>query len=154
VDKAQTMQLTVEEAARIQPAYDWSPAPDPEPQIRSGYAVASGVAAGMSGAAIALTFTAPADRASRGRGAFAIAAGAAGMALGASHLDDGGAPATLGAVNVGIGFISMATGFRTLLAAPRHREAPADRHGLQAGIAPLVSAADPGAAGFAVNLRF
>jgi hypothetical protein len=153
--------LSVHEAARIQPMYGWFPPPEEErgSRVSSGYAVATALSSGLSGGAIALNFGPAPDRRSRARGIFGVVAGGVGMALGASQLDEGGASATLGAVNAGIGLGAAVLGVRTLSATPPDRPArepavPASTRAVQASITPVVSVAEGGGSGVAVRVRF
>jgi hypothetical protein len=149
--------LSVHEAARIQPMYDYLPPVQRANEPPTGYAVATGISSGLSGAAIALNLTRlPASESPRWRGVFGVVAGMAGVGLGTARLEDGGAVAAMGAVNAGLGVTSTLLGVRTLLAAPPDRAAPPPGVDVPARqvSASIVPFADRDGAGAAVHVHF
>ncbi|CAN5775992.1 hypothetical protein BH23GEM7_BH23GEM7_27540 [soil metagenome] len=152
--------LTVEDAARIQPAYDWRPPAGEESGVSARHAMGSALVSGFGGAAIALNLTnSRVDTPQRWPGVFGITAGALGMALGATMLGDGGDAAVLGGLNAGIGLASVGLGVRTLLLVPADRTEPEpaashSRSGAWVSASPLVSTTGDGAAGVMLTVRF
>lgn len=115
--------LSLEEAARIQPMYGCCQ-PDPEERegVGTGYAVASALTSGVGGVSIGLNLSSLRSRErSRWSGALGVAAGAVGLALGLDRLDEGGAPAAVGATTAGIGVLSTTLGAWTLFRTPGDR---------------------------------
>jgi hypothetical protein len=112
--------LTLEEAARIQPSYNWEP---PTAPARKGITLAWG---GASAAASALGVTtslfslgtSDSPGASRWPGALGVAAGTAGIALGVDRIGSGGATTAAAAVIAGVGLTSVAIGSWRLLGFP------------------------------------
>lgn len=112
--------LTVQEAARIQlPMYCdvdcWGAAPEPAPptQITPGFAFASAATLGV-GVISTVVF---AGEQSPWRAVASVASGAAGLAVGASRLDEPGPRRTLGIVDVIVGGVSVALGIQDLFPA-------------------------------------
>lgn len=151
--------LSLEEAALIQPMYDWHPPAEQRHAVTPAYAVGTALASGLGGASIALNLTRVAGG-PRWSGVFGIATGMFGVALGANKMGDGGTPALLGALNAGVGALSMGLGMRTLLSVPGDKpttqRAAEDQAagGVSVMAAPLVAADAAGGAGVAVHLRF
>ncbi len=149
--------LTVEEAARIQPMYNWEPVEQPG-TVSTRNAVATALASGVSGAAIALNLTnSRADPPQRWPGVFGIAAGALGTVVGATMLGDGGETALLGGLNAGVGLASLGLGVRTLLLVPADRPTPdpaTSRRGASVSATPLISPSREGMAGVMLSVRF
>ncbi len=149
--------LTLEEAARIQPAYDWQPIVETT-GVSTRQAVESALVSGFGGAAIALNLTnSRMNSPQRWPGVLGIAAGALGMAVGATMLGDGGEAAVLGGLNAGIGFASLGLGVRTLLSVPVDRPEPepaTSRRGALVSATPLISPSRDGGAGVMLSVRF
>lgn len=134
--------LSLEEAARIQPMYGccWI-GPAESERVSTGYAVASALTSGVGGVSIGLNLSSLRSRErSRWSGALGMAAGTAGLALGLDRLDDGGAPAALGAATAGIGVLSTALGAWTFFRLPEE-SATDDAAGSSAPSGPALSVA-------------
>ncbi len=109
--------LTLEEAARVQPAYCFEEpcgfgcaCPDNAAgRASAGYKTATGVSIGADVLAVALN-SVHGGLARPVTGALGIAAGAAGIAVGAPNFDESGPRRTLGFVNAGVGAASAALG--------------------------------------------
>lgn len=129
--------LTVAEAARIQPAYGPQPI-EREDEVTGRYALASAVAGGLGGAAIALNLEAAPGNAAWWRGSLGLGAGVLGLAVGASGLDGDGASQVLGGANLGLGAAAAFFGTRTLLSASGPASSATDGRGLEFGAAPLL----------------
>ncbi|HEX9610952.1 MAG TPA: hypothetical protein VF978_03620 [Gemmatimonadales bacterium] len=141
--------LTVEEAARIQPAYDGRPCctvvvPDDPPRVSPQYALGTSAVAMIGGTSIYLNASRPQPK---WIGALGVATGAFGVTMGFFHLDDPGANRTLGVVNLGVGAAATYFGVRGLTG--RERRAPAEPP-----VAALVPWVSPQGTGVVVNLRF
>ncbi len=151
--------LTVEEAARIQPGYDYFPPIVQEPVgVSTRDALGTALVSGFGGAVIALNLTnSRMDTPQRWPGVFGIATGALGMAVGATMLGHGGEVAVLGGLNAGVGLASLGLGVRTLLLHPADRPAPepvTSRRGAQVSATPVISPSGDGAAGVMLSVRF
>jgi hypothetical protein len=114
--------LTVAEAQRVQPSYEYQP-PE-ESLISTGYGVASGVLGGVNLVAIAVN----GGRATGGRGPawtapVGLAMGGAQVVLGASSLDKEGERRVLGIANVAVGLASFVASVLALH--PSHSSASA-----------------------------
>jgi hypothetical protein len=155
--------LSVEEAARIQPTYGGCCWVEPEveaAEVSSEYAVASAVASAVGGVSAGMNLVSlRSDGGSRWFGIMGITAGAAGLALGVDGIGDGGATATVAAVNAGIGALSMALGAWNLFRIPGDRAEP---HAAMRGVSdgpgvttnPLVTASRQGGVGLGLRVRF
>lgn len=161
--------LSVEEAARIQPAYGGPPSVVPDESGSSAYVTASMIGTGLGGGMIAWNLIGGSD-ASRGRrGALGLGVGLAEVALGGIGLAldreaDRKIDATHIALNFGVGFLASALGLNTLLSGGGAAAAPAI--GGEAGDAgdatsrELLWSVSPwtpgtrGGGGVRVNLRF
>jgi hypothetical protein len=114
--------LTLDEAARIQPGYDWEPAPPPPPpedpqatlSTAETWASVGAVGVGLTG----LLLNAEA-RASTARALFGFGAGAFAIGVGAPHFDERGTSQTVGVTNAVIGAASI--GMATYALVKRHR---------------------------------
>ncbi|HEU4334989.1 MAG TPA: hypothetical protein VFT32_10880 [Candidatus Eisenbacteria bacterium] len=108
--------LTIEEAQAIQPAYGYFPGQSGPDKITSDHAIVAGVAGTACLASTALNLFGPRSRtAGIVTPIIGAAAGATAVAVGAAHLDDGGESETLGAIEVGVGSVSLvAAGLRAL----------------------------------------
>jgi hypothetical protein len=155
--------LTVAEAQRIQPMYDccWvGPAPDDDDDISAAHAAATALNTGAAGAAIALNLSAAGSPdAPRWIGAFGVLTGITGIVLGAPLLDNGPAPAALGAVNLAVGMTSLTVSAWNLFRPMGDRADPDPRvvsSGARASVtaSPLVSAEGPGSVGVLLRVRF
>lgn len=155
--------LSLDEAARIQPDYEWNFPPDPTDvaaaRARSDrrYLAAAGVTASAGSGALVwnLSSTAPTTR--RLRGATGLAAGAAATLLGLSRLDESGAPRAMGALNVAVGLASAGTAIRTLRRAPQSPPPSTATVGaapIRRAAPSLAFAVSDRSAGLVVNARF
>jgi hypothetical protein len=150
--------LTVEEAARIQPEYDEQVPPVDDPRIvtniRPAYIAGTVGASGLGVLAIALNRNngfVP-DMTGHGRGEFAVAVGLLGLGLGFPVLaSSDGAVRGLGALNTGVGLMSLLTGVMRLRSAEQPPETPAQ---VRLVAAPLIGSGPRGASGAALCLRF
>jgi hypothetical protein len=120
--------LTVDEAARIQPAYGF---PDPESQVSEGFAMASVGLAMANGAAIMLNLQDGSRGALRGRGILGIVAGTADIALGLTKKDGTGTAHTLGVTDMLVGGISVALGVTSLVRAQSRETRPSENARLE-----------------------
>lgn len=105
--------LTVAEAQRVQPAYEYQV--DEEPRVSTAYAVGSGALGAVNLVSIAVN----GGRATGGRGPawtspVGLVMGGGQMALGAAALGDGGERRVLGIANVVVGFTSLLVSALTL----------------------------------------
>lgn len=153
--------LTIDEAARIQPAYGgccWVTPEEPS-GVEAGYALGSLLAGGVGGMSIGVNLlpTAGAER-PRWPSVLGIAAGAVSVGLGVERLGDGGTSGYLGAANVGIGTASMAMGvWRLLQPHPDVRRAEARVAGAESRTltaSPLVGGRDGSGLGVLLRLTF
>lgn len=116
--------LTVDEAARVQPAYeDGGLIIVSDESISPSYAVASAGTGLANVAALAWNLRRPGASASRWGGALGILTGVTGIALGVPRIPDGGTASTLGSWNVAVGTLSALAGGHALLARSRARRA-------------------------------
>lgn len=154
--------LSLEEAARIQPSYGccWME-PEAEPGgVSSDYAVVSAVASAVGGLSAGMNLVSlRSDGASRWQGMLGMTAGAAGLALGLDRIGDGGATATVAAVNAGVGAVAMALGAWNVFRIPGDRAEP---HAAMRGAPgapvvtarPVVTASTEGGIGLGLRVRF
>lgn len=147
--------LTVHEAGRIQPEYQFE---EPEEREASAaYQTGSAAATAVNALAILLNMGSmpPSPGAARGRGMVGVGTGIAGMALGAAGMTGGEEHRSWGIVNLAVGAFSTVLGVSALLPdgdAPDAEAAPKPAPGtLTLAAAPMVSARG---AGVHVSLRF
>jgi hypothetical protein len=146
--------LTLPEAARIQPWYDYDPSPEPSQRERStAYTTASLVGAGLGGGMIAWNLLAGRDAAHTLPGVLGVGVGIAEISLAAygSKLErtrERDIDRAHIVVNLGVGVLSSLVGVRTLT---RATEPPRSAVGVE--LAPWVPAGDAGA-GMQLNVRF
>lgn len=111
--------LTLDEAARIQPAYNGDPCctiDDPPSAVPTSYKVGSGAAVVTGLTTIALNASLLRLGLSRRTGGWiGLGVGTAGFLLGASALDEGDEYATWRVVNGGIGIMAVGVALHTLL---------------------------------------
>ena len=165
--------LSVEEAARIQPAYcgaggvGWGPCPSNEPESRypfSDYLLASLGAGSLNGIMVGVHVVGNRrDDAHTGRAVAGLASGLAGIGLGAWGLHHGADASGAGWANLALGSFSAAAG---VLALHRAAESGGDRFmeddaeelegegGLSLSVAPSVAPARQGGAGVSITLRW
>ncbi len=149
--------LTAEEAARIQPAYEPRPIESPARDGASApYVVASLATDAVAGVAMAYVLAPRHERRSPWWGGLGVAAGAAGVALGAAEIgSDHDATRLLAALDLGVGAASTVLGLRTLLGgrdAPATSADPTARDRFVLTAAPLLSPVE--GPGVLVRLRF
>jgi hypothetical protein len=117
--------LTIEEAARVQPSYEWEK-PPPVRATRSldkGYAVASAISSALGAGAVVWNLQplrSQSSSASRLRETLGLGAGVLGLALGISNWNDDPTPRALIVMNGAIGLTSTALAVRNLA----HRRGP------------------------------
>lgn len=168
--------LSVEEAARIQPQYcgtgglGWwgvGPCPSNEPEARypfSDYVLASLGTGSLNGIMIGVNVLGTRrDEATKARAVTGLASGVAGMGLGAWGLHHGADASGAGWANLALGSVGAAAG---ILALRRARGAATDRFideeseevegggGLSLSVTPSVSPAHRGGAGVSFTLRW
>ena len=102
--------LTVAEAARIQPAYDFGPDPDNQ-KVGSDYALGSVLISGTSLATLGLNFFAP----SRSSGWAGVIAGGAGVITGAANLDGNDGTKKVAFADLFLGGMAVAGGLYRLV---------------------------------------
>ena len=151
----ETNGLSLDEAARIQPAYDGGPCcnvADPPP-VPTSYKVGSGATILTGLTTVALNASMVRLGLSRRAGGWiGVGVGAVGMALGASALDEGEEYGTLRALNGGVGALAVGFGLYVLLSRPSSvPTATAQRESRLTG-SPWV--APDGRSGVVLNLRF
>jgi len=145
--------LTLEEAARIQPAYRGDPVYEEGSGIATGYALASVGLGALSGVAIALNLAGePAQR--RWPAALGVVTGVLGFGLGVLEIDSDDGAAALGAVNAGVGLASTGLGMWRLLSpvGDARGQEQAARSGAVLSVAPTVTRA--GEAALVLRLVF
>jgi hypothetical protein len=147
--------LTLDEAARIQPAYDGGPCctVDDPPPVPTSYKVGSGatILTGLTSVALNASMV-QLGLSRRAGGWIGVGVGAVGMALGASALDEGEEYGTLRALNGGVGVLAAGLGLYALLSRPASAPtATAQRESRLTG-SPWV--APDGTTGVVLNLRF
>ena len=104
--------LTLEEAARIQPQYDYG---EPVDERRAGALTAAAFGAGFGLMGVGLNVSIGEDQGGRNlRGLVGIFGGIAGASLGVPALSHDGAVRALGAADIGVGIASIVLGFRQL----------------------------------------
>jgi hypothetical protein len=112
--------LSVMEAARIQPAYEFPPPPVPEDQaVKADYALASIVVSGAALTTIGLNLISP----SKSTGWAGVIAGSAAIIAGAVNLDGPGDTDTVAAANMIAGFGALVGGVYRLVSFPTTRSA-------------------------------
>lgn len=120
--------LTLDEAARIQPSYEWEPAPpppeDPSPSLSTSERWASVGAVGVSLTGLLLNAQA---RPSTARALFGLGAGALAVGVGAPHFDERGTSRTVGVTNAVIGAASIGMATYALVKRQRTSETVAQR---------------------------
>ncbi len=146
--------LTLDEAARIQPAYNGDPCctipDDPPPAVPTGYKVGSGAAMVTGLTTIALNASLLRLGLSRRTGGWiGLGVGTAGFLLGASALDEGDEYATWRVVNGGIGVVTVGVALHALLSSA---PAPATQVASRFSGTPWV--APDGRTGVLLNLTF
>jgi hypothetical protein len=104
--------LSVNEAARIQPSYESDVIEDDD--VSATYAVTSIIASGASLATVALNLISP----KRPTGPAGIIAGGVGMLAGAVNIDDSGGTQTVAALNMIIGGAAIAAGVYRVISPP------------------------------------
>jgi hypothetical protein len=143
--------LTLQEAARIQPAYcglppeqQLIPCQEPVPAVASaGYKTTTGLSVGADVLAVALNgLRTPLSW--KATGALGIASGVLGIAVGSANFDQSGTRRTLGFVNAGAGAVSAALGLYRFASKPT----PAAR----VTVGPLLGAGST--AGFRAHVTF
>jgi hypothetical protein len=138
--------LTVTEAARIQPAYDFPDEPD-DARVTAGYAITSIVVSGASLTTVGLNLFSP----SKSTGWAGIIAGSTAIIAGAVNLDEGGDTDKVAATNMVAGGGALALGIYRLLHAP----AGATASNAPVAIAPtVVSTSGAPRLGLVVHARF
>lgn len=135
--------LSLAEAGRIQPTYGYSP-PDMVTErapVSTQYAVAS-VGLGLTNL-LTIVLNAPRDGASLASpwiGALGALGGAAGLAVGAPRIQDGGAATVFGSLNMAVGTFAVMAGARNLYLNSRARRAGAQPRSTASGSTPRVAA--------------
>ncbi len=142
--------LTVEEAQRIQPAYNGCCFIIDDDRISTGYAVASGVTDGV--AAINAVLSAVSSSSAKWHGAVGVGSGVTGMVLGATKFDNSGDAQMLGIVNFAVGAASTLLGAFNLLSTVADATALADRD--HATFTPTIAFTAQGAPRLGVSVRF
>lgn len=147
--------LTVAEAARIQPSYDFGP--DPEDQkVGSDYAVGSILVSGTSLATLGLNLFAP----SRSSGWAGVIAGGAGLIAGAANLDGNNGTKKVALADLFFGGMAAAGGLYRLIrpsAVHPSDELSQQSGGAQARLAlepQVIPASDGTRLGLAMHARF
>ena len=150
--------LTVDEAARIQPAYNpLPPLPDERDYVTARYAVGSVLAAGVGGASIALNLTGDVARpAAKLYALLGMTAGSIGLAMGASKLGDEGGRGDLAMMSTAIGAASTAIGARAWILHSRRAPAATERatRAPQITVAPTLALTQGAAPGAVLTVRF
>lgn len=147
--------LSLEEAARIQPAYGGDPCctiPDepPPPAVPAGYKVGSGAVAFSSLSTVAINASLLRLGLSRRAGGWlGLGVGTAGLLLGASALDEGDEYATWRLLNGGLGVIAIGVGLHAII---QHAPASGTRTASRFTGTPLVS--PDGRSGVLLRLEF
>ena len=154
----QSAGLTIDEAARIQPAYNPLPAlPDERDYVTARYAVGSVLAAGVGGASIALNLTGDVARpAAKLYALLGMTAGSIGLAMGASKLGDEGGRGDLAMMSTAIGAASTVIGARALILHSRRAPAARERaaRAPQITVAPTLALTQGAAPGAVLTVRF
>ena len=114
--------LSLDEAARIQPAYDGGGCctiDDPEPPVATSYKVGSGATIVTGLSSVVLNASLVQLGVSRRLGGWiGLGVGAAGLALGAAAMDKGDSYSTLRTVNSGVGMLAAGLGLYAILSRP------------------------------------
>lgn len=123
--------LSVDEAARIQPAYNFPPStpPSTENRVNANYALLSMGLGGASLGSLGFNLISP----SRASGGIGLVAGVASIVAGASQLDDVGGDKKIAVANTALGSLAAIAAVRAMLATrPSHQHAAtvASRHRL------------------------
>jgi hypothetical protein len=146
--------LTLAEAARIQPSYNWGEAPSaPAKRARNvTFVAAAPIVLGGSALASLWTVSRNADGHQRVANVLGLASGAMAIGTGAVLIGTSDAPRGLGAASVALGGVSVALATRAIR---RHRDMVAaerdrDRLAARVSVAPTMSAG----AGLTVSMRF
>ncbi len=131
--------LSVAEAARIQPEYDYFPGVPEDEEVTASYAVSSILVSGASLTSLGLNLIAP----TRSSGWAGVLAGSLGVIAGAANLDGSGGAEKVATANMIIGGGAMVAGLYRLLNPPPARvvsepAAPSAGSSARLAIAPMV----------------
>jgi hypothetical protein len=146
--------LSLQEAARIQPMYNWQPQEETS-RVSTEYALLSALSLGFGSVSIATNL--PGNREAPGwRGAYGLVIGAYGIALGVPKLDAGGTPQVLGVLNTAVGATAALLGARTLWQGSRRHVAAVPENAPASGVtvtaAPLLGV--DGRAGVSMQVKY
>jgi len=123
--------LTVQEAQRIQPSYDYD-RPQAPKRISGAYGTASGAVGALNVASVVLNSS---HRSPRWIPWAGLAAGSAGVVLGASKLDHAMPVRTLGLANIMVGATSIVASASALLRRPDKRVVSKTERGVEISVA-------------------
>lgn len=139
--------MTVEEAARVQPAYDGLSPGLGERRISTREVVGSGLLVGLGAISSVLN--------ARGRGEWhgvtGLTAGGLAIGLGVSNLDQQGTERTLGLVDLAVGAVSMVLGYQRLAALSTE---PAPVAAEEPRVQPRMVVSETGQPGMVLSIRF
>ncbi|MGH7714118.1 MAG: hypothetical protein ACREOG_22750 [Gemmatimonadaceae bacterium] len=144
--------LSVDEAARIQPAY--GPYPPPTVVVNDGVSASYALTSlALSGSALAMTGVNVMSP-SRLSGLLGFVAGTVAMVNGVTRLDESRATRRVAAANTGIGALSMAMAFRGIISSRSPGRPPIAAKLNNVELAPTVALLGSPQLGFALRARF